>query len=149
MTVRELQTILADYHPEEEVGAVSMTSNRNMTFLGINDKATTELGHLVLNVDFTRNNHPVETPMDKLKRQEEEIKKAMDRLTREQQKEVKTKGHRRKNRTDAQKLVDGFIPTGGAGRPRKVVTEDELLARLESKARGRGRPRKESQNEAD
>lgn len=79
MKIRELKELLENYHPEEPVGLRS-ESGRNMTFLGVDRKATSDLGHLVLKVDFTISNRPVEKPQDALRRQRDEIKKAIKRM---------------------------------------------------------------------
>lgn len=148
MKVRELQTILQDYHPDDEVGLRS-ASHRNMTFLGIDTEKSAELGHLVLSVDFTMADKPVESARDILKRQEEEIKKAIKKMDQEELKTAvgKTRRRSKKKRTDAQRLLDGYIPNGKS--LKKILTEEEVLAKEESRARGRGRPRKEESKPAE
>lgn len=145
MKVRELMTILQDYHPDEDVGLQS-SSNRNMTFLGVNQSLTEELGHLVLSVDFTRNNKPVETAKDILLRQEEDIKKAIERIDREEMRAAAATVRRKakKKRTGAQMLLDGYILDGRKGRPKKILTEEEIAAKLAGTGRKPGRPRKEN-----
>lgn len=146
MKVRELQEILKDYHPDEEVGLRS-ESHRNMTFLGVDYDAIRELGHLVLTVDFTIKDKPVESVRDKLERQGEAIRQAIERIDREEA-EGAAKKIRKKNknkRSTTELLLNGYIPSGKPGRPRKIVTEEEL-----DKPKGkRGRPRKEPDSSQD
>ena len=142
-------TILQDYHPDEEVALYSLTS-RYMQLLGVNAEKTAADGVLVLSVDWTVNEKkPVETPKEKLERQARLIQEAIDKIDKTEMKKAVSKvRHRNKEkRTAAQQLMEGFIPTNGKkGRPRKIVTEDELLElerlKAESMARGKGRPRK-------
>ena len=142
MTVKELQTILADYHPDEEVGLRS-GSHRNMTFLGVYREKTREYGHLVLTVDFTINDKPVESVRDRLERQEAMIRGAIERIDKEELMEARKKMMKtpKKNRTEAQSLVDGYIRSGARGRPVKVKTEEEIREEVKPKKK-MGRPRK-------
>ena len=147
MKVRELQTILQDLHPDDEVGLRS-ASRRNMTFLGVDKEASAEFGHLVLTVDFTIADKPVESARDILKRQEEEIKKAIAKMDKEELRaEVSKKRHKsKKQRTDVQLLLDGYISDGRKGRPRKILTEEEIAEKVAMKERSQGRqgrPKKE------
>ncbi len=142
MKVRELLTILQDLHPDDEVGLRSY-SKRNMKFLGVDKEASAEFGHLVLTVDFTIGDKPVESARDILQRQGEEIKKAIAKLDKEELRAavVKKRHKSKKERTDVQRLLDGYIPNGKS--LKRIVTEEELMAKEESRLRGRGRPRKE------
>ena len=143
MKVKELQEILADYHPDDEVG-VRSASKRNMTILGVDADACVELGHLVFSVDFTIKDVPVESPRDKLLRQEEEIRKAIAIIDKEELRAAVTKKRQKskKNRSKTQQLLDGYIPDGRRGRPKKIITEADVLAAEAKKERGPGRPKK-------
>lgn len=137
MKVRELQQILQDYHPDENIALLSLTS-RYMQILGVNAEKTATDGMLVLSVDWSAKDKPVETEKEVLERQARLIQAAIDKIDEEDMRQAVGKVRRKskERRTPAQQLLDGFIPTGGKkGRPRKIVTEVK-------QPKPKGRPRK-------
>lgn len=127
MTCRELITILQDYHPDENVTLFS-ASHRNMQVLGVNPELTQEYGNLVLNVDWSIEDKPVESVKDQLTRQRDALTQQICRMNVNEQKELKKKLVRKpyKKRTSAEIIAAGFVPTGKKGRPRKIRTEEEM-----------------------
>lgn len=134
MTVRELQAILDRYFPDENVTLYS-SSHRNMQLLGVNDEQTRVNGCLTLDVDWSAGDKPVETELERLERQRDELDKQIKKhITAEKGKEYRKKlnKHKKKvNRTPEEQLLAGYIPTGKRGRPRKIIADPEKVAELE------------------
>lgn len=134
MTVRELKTILDGYFPDENVTLYS-SSHRNLQILGINYEQTTINGCLTLDVDWSAGDKPVETVVERLERQRDELDKQIKQhISLEKGKEYRkklNKNTKKKNRTPEQQLLAGYIPTGKRGRPRKIIADPEKVAELE------------------
>ena len=129
MTVRELMTILQDFHPDEDVALFAL-SNKFMQILGLDVAKTSEKGMPILSVDWSINkDQPRETPREKLERQAALIQEAIEKIDKKEvyalKKTVSTKN--KVHRSDAEMLLNGLIPTQGKrGRPRKIITEKDF-----------------------
>ena len=134
MTVRELKTILDGYFPDENVTLYS-SSHRNLQILGINYEQTTINGCLTLDVDWSAGDKRLETVVERLERQRDELDKQIKQhISLEKGKEYRkklNKNTKKKNRTPEQQLLAGYIPTGKRGRPRKIIADPEKVAELE------------------
>lgn len=134
MIVRELQRILDECYPDENV-TLFTSSHRNMQIVGVNHSKTVENGCLTLDVDWSASDKPVETELERLERQraalEEQISKhiTVDKAVSYRKKVNKRKT--KKNRTPEEQLLAGYIPTGKRGRPRKIIADPEKLKELE------------------
>lgn len=127
MTCRELITILQQYHPNENVTLFS-ASHRNMQILGENHGLTQEYGNLVLDVDWSIEDKPVESVKDQLIRQRDNLTQQICKMSEQERKTLKRSIHKKtyKKRTTAEIIASGCIPTGKKGRPRKIRSEEEL-----------------------
>ena len=135
MTVRELSKILENQYPEDNVTLFS-SSHRNMQIIGVNKEQSELNGCLTLDVDWSANDKPVETELDRLERQRAELEKQIEKhITREMAIEYRKKKNKhtlKKNRTPEEQLLAGYLPTGRRGRPRKIVPDPEKLAELQN-----------------
>lgn len=134
MKPRELIRLLELEHPEQEV-VLHTTSNRIMQILGINASKSSELGAIVLDVDWSvTEGRVVETEEDKLRRQRDRLTREINRLTEEKKRQL-SKNVRKKSkssRSKAQQMIADALGEAKVGRPTK----------LPETKRGRGRPRK-------
>ena len=134
MTVRELMRILEANYPDENVTLFS-SSHRNMQIVGVNEEQTRLNGCLTLDVDWSANDKPVETEVERLERQRRLLDEQITRIGKENLVKAKSKArkHRKtpKNRTPEEQLLAGYIPTGKRGRPRKIVADPEKLKELQ------------------
>ena len=106
MKVRELQEILKDYHPDEDLAVMSV-SNRFMQILGINQYETARRGMPVLMLDWNFDDtKPVETERDSLEREASRIREAIEKIDAAERKYQEK--HSR--------------PKGKRGRPKKAKT---------------------------
>lgn len=135
MTVRELSEILENRYPDDNVTLFS-SSHRNMQIIGVNVEQSQANGCLTLDVDWSANDKPVETELDRLTRQRDELDKQIKKhITREMAVEYRKKVNKhtlKKNRTPEEQLLAGYIPTGRRGRPRKIIPDPEKLKELEN-----------------
>ena len=135
MKVRELREIIDKAYPDENVTLYS-SSHRNMQILGVNEAKTRENGCLTLDVDWSANDKPVETEVERLERQRKALDEQIAKLGRENLVKAKSKARKHtktpKTRTAEEQLLAGYIPTGKRGRPRKIVADPEKLAELQN-----------------
>jgi hypothetical protein len=135
MTVRELMRILEARYPDENVTLYS-SSHRNMQIVGVNEGQGALNGCLTLDVDWSANDKPVETEVERLERQRKALDEQIAKLGKENLVKAKSKARKHtktpKTRTAEEQLLAGYIPTGKRGRPRKIVADPEKLAELQN-----------------
>lgn len=96
MKVRELQAILTEWHPDEEVCLFTQTG-KYMVILGVNGTECEVAKCCVLSCDWSRHDEPTESESDKLRRERDLLNEKILKLDKEEYKATggKKKAHRK------------------------------------------------------
>ncbi len=132
--------MLSVRYPTENV-TIQSEGGRNIQVVGIDERASSEYGCTVLKTVWSAKDKPIESEEDKIRRQRddltrqlakmrEEEKKAKEKAEKEAKKKATAKKRRKRNASTTKQVVNGTVPTGKRGRPRKMVEDTEFVKAL-------------------